>query len=185
MDLSVWWYESQYSMMTSSNGNIKAPRYWPFVRGIHRSPVNSLHKCQWPGALMLPLTCAWINSWVNNGKAGDLRRHCAHYDVIVMHAINVQGYFDNVGFYIIWIFFIFMFIIDLFNIKWTHNMIIQQRFNVHMLILAGGFNQGYLILSSRLFWVVCETIIEIDEEEESIFICPRWVKWPYLWWAHL
>ena len=28
------------------------PRYWPFGRGIHRSPVNSLHKSQWRGALM-------------------------------------------------------------------------------------------------------------------------------------
>ena len=25
------------------------PRYWPFVRGIHRSPVNSPHKGQWRG----------------------------------------------------------------------------------------------------------------------------------------
>ena len=25
------------------------PRYWPFVWGIHRSPVNSLHKGQWRG----------------------------------------------------------------------------------------------------------------------------------------
>ena len=25
-------------------------RYWPFVRGIHRSPVNSPHKGQWRGA---------------------------------------------------------------------------------------------------------------------------------------
>ena len=25
-----------------------------------------------------------INGWVNNRKAGDLRRHCAHYDVILM-----------------------------------------------------------------------------------------------------
>ena len=24
--------------------NIKAPRHWPFVRGIHRGPVNSPHK---------------------------------------------------------------------------------------------------------------------------------------------
>ena len=24
--------------------NIKAPRHWPFVRAIHRSPVNSPHK---------------------------------------------------------------------------------------------------------------------------------------------
>ena len=60
------------------------PRYWPFVRGIHRSPVNSPHKGQWRGALMLSLICVWINGWVNNREAGDLRRYCAHCDVIVM-----------------------------------------------------------------------------------------------------
>ena len=59
------------------------PRYWPFVRGIHRSPVNSPHKGQWRGALMFSLIWAWINAWVNNHEAGDLRRHHAHYDVIV------------------------------------------------------------------------------------------------------
>ena len=63
------------------------PRYWPFVRGIHRSPVNSPHKGQWRGALMFSLICARINGWVNNGEASDLRRHRAHYDVIVMYAI--------------------------------------------------------------------------------------------------
>ena len=56
------------------------PRYWPFVRGIHRSPVNSQHKSQWRGALMFSLIC----SRVNNGEVGDLRRHRAHYDVTVM-----------------------------------------------------------------------------------------------------
>ena len=40
------------------------PRYWPFVRGIHRSPVNSPHKGQWHGALIFSLICAWINGWV-------------------------------------------------------------------------------------------------------------------------
>ena len=60
------------------------PRYWPFVRGIHRSPVNSPHKGQWRGALMFSLICVWINGWVNNRKAGDLIRYRAHYDVIVM-----------------------------------------------------------------------------------------------------
>ena len=52
--------------------------------GIHRSPVNSLHKVQWRGALMFSLIGAWISSWVNNCEAGDLRRQHAHYDVIVM-----------------------------------------------------------------------------------------------------
>ena len=60
------------------------PRYWPFVRGIHRSPVNSPHKGQWRGVLMFSLICVWINDWVNSREAGDLRRYRAHYDVIVM-----------------------------------------------------------------------------------------------------
>ena len=61
------------------------PRYWPFVRRIHRSPVNSPHKGQWRGALMFSSICVWINGWVNNREAGDLRRHRAHYDVMVMY----------------------------------------------------------------------------------------------------
>ena len=40
------------------------PRYWPFVRGIHRSSVNSPHKGQWRDALLLSLICVWINGWV-------------------------------------------------------------------------------------------------------------------------
>ena len=54
------------------------------MRGIHRSSVNSPHKGQFRGALMFSFAYARINSWVNNGKAGDLRRHRAHYTVIVM-----------------------------------------------------------------------------------------------------
>ena len=60
------------------------PRNWPFVREIHRSPVNFPHKGQWRGALMFSLIYAWINDWVNNREAGDLRRQHGHYDVIVM-----------------------------------------------------------------------------------------------------
>ena len=63
------------------------PRNWPFVREIHRSPVNFPHKGQWRGALMFSLIYAWINDWVNNREAGDLRRQHGHYDVIVMHTL--------------------------------------------------------------------------------------------------
>ena len=47
-------------------------------------PVNFPHKGQWRAALMFALICVWISAWINNRKAGDLRRYCAHYDVIVM-----------------------------------------------------------------------------------------------------
>ena len=78
IEVRAWWV---------SRDDIKwkhFPRYWPFVRGIHRLLVNSPNKGQWRGALMFSLICAWINGWVNNREAGDLRCHRAHYDVIVM-----------------------------------------------------------------------------------------------------
>ena len=60
------------------------PRYWPFVRGIHRSSVDSPHKGQWRGVLMFHLICAKTNDWANSPYAGDLRCHGAHCDVIMM-----------------------------------------------------------------------------------------------------
>ena len=60
------------------------PRCWLFGRGINRSPANSPHKGLWRGALIFFFICAWINGWVNNGGAGDLRRRRAYYDVTVM-----------------------------------------------------------------------------------------------------
>ena len=58
--------------------------YWPFVRGIHQSLVNSHHKAQWRGTLMFSLNCTWINGWVNNCEAGDLKCHGAHCDITLM-----------------------------------------------------------------------------------------------------
>ena len=83
------------------------PHYWPFVRGIHRSPVNSPNKGQWRGALDVffdlskqswgwwfetPSDSLWRHcnvcepgcKWWHR-EAGDLRRHRTHYDVIVMY----------------------------------------------------------------------------------------------------
>ena len=58
------------------------PRNWPFVWGIHRSPVNSPHKGQWRGALMFSLICVWINllgkksrDWWFDTPAWSLWRH--------------------------------------------------------------------------------------------------------------
>ena len=63
-------------------------RYWPSVS----SPVNSLHKGLWRGALMCSLICSWTNSWANHRDTCDLRRHYPHYDVIVMNAVVSYGF---------------------------------------------------------------------------------------------
>ena len=78
-DASKWQSESWWRHQMETY-----PRYWPFVRGIHWSPLNSPHKGQWRGALMFSLICAWINGWVSYRGAGNLRRHIAHHDVTVM-----------------------------------------------------------------------------------------------------
>ena len=48
------------------------PLYWPFVRGIHRPPVDSPHKGQWRGALVFPLTCTRKIGWLNNTPSRSL-----------------------------------------------------------------------------------------------------------------
>ena len=59
------------------------PRNWPFVQGIHRSRWIPHTKASDAELWCFSLINVWINGWVNNREAGDLRRYRAHYDVIV------------------------------------------------------------------------------------------------------
>ena len=52
--------------------------------------VNFPHKGQWRGALMFSLIYTWMNGWVNNREAGDLRRHRPHCDVTVIVSSGQQ-----------------------------------------------------------------------------------------------
>ena len=72
--ISRWRHQMETfsALLTICAGNSPVPGEFP------------VHKCQWHGALMFSLICVWINSWVINREAGDLRRYRAHYGVIVM-----------------------------------------------------------------------------------------------------
>ena len=92
IDISMW-KQSLYPFSWYHDDVIKwkhFPRYWPLVRGIHRSPMNSTHKGQSRGTLMFSMIYVWIKVWVNNREAGDLRRYRAHYDVTVMLNYNLN-----------------------------------------------------------------------------------------------
>ena len=58
------------------------------------SPVTGEFPSQRP-ALMFSLICALHTRLSNNRGAGDLRRHCAHYDVIVMLPLLLIVYDDD------------------------------------------------------------------------------------------
>ena len=61
------------------------PRYWPFVRGIHRSRWIPRTR---PVTQSFDVFRARINDWVNTREAGDLRCHRCHYDVDIMRYIH-------------------------------------------------------------------------------------------------
>ena len=63
-------------------------RNWPFVRGIHRWPLDSPHKKPVTRSFDIYFICAWTNSWTNNRDAGDLRRHRTHYDDTLMNLVT-------------------------------------------------------------------------------------------------
>ena len=48
------------------------------------SAVPGEFPTQRPVTRMFSVVCVWINGWVNNREAGDLRRYRAQYDVTVM-----------------------------------------------------------------------------------------------------
>ena len=112
------------------------PRCWPFVRGIHRSPVNSPHKGQWRGSLIFYLICAWINGQINNSEAGDLRCHRAHYGVIVMSKIHEGG-----G-------------IMMISTSWS---------TLHKLLPFAWTNQQFLIVETRQTWIFFRMVPSLQQ----------------------
>ena len=75
--------------MTSSNGNIF--RVTGHLCGEFTGPRWIPHTKASDAELWCFFICVWINDWLNNREAGDMRRHHAHYDSSVMDP------FDNIS----------------------------------------------------------------------------------------
>ena len=82
------------------------PRYWPFVRGIYRSPMNSPHKGQLCGALMFSLI--WVLKkrlskqswgWWFETPSRSLWRH---FNVHAWCYCRHNNLHDSSGFNIVW-----------------------------------------------------------------------------------
>ena len=176
--------------MTSSNGNL-FPRYWPFVRGINRSPVNSPHKDQWCGALMFSWICVCTNGCVNNCEAGNLRHHRAHYDVIVM---IIQKHMQSVQFR-------HMTLLCLLSTHSRHiDGLLQERRNSVFLALTHGHHsstsRATYVVSLNLFYVFFRSLLfrllyrvisgrfitGLDCKTFHLFrfstLLSRWLLWP-------
>ena len=79
--VSAWWRHQTFSaLLALCAGNSPVTGEFPTQR-----PVT------WSFDVFFHLRiCVWINGWVNNREAGDLRRYRAHYDVIVMGTANLS-----------------------------------------------------------------------------------------------
>ena len=119
------------TVMTSSNRNIFRVT-GPFVRGIHRWPVNSPHKGQWRGALMFSLICALNNrlskqswGWWFETPSCPSQRHCNALTHIIPD--NHRSTFICVSF--VWVFYggvvvcFYLFVLILF---WTILILIVE-----------------------------------------------------------
>ena len=63
--------ETLSALLAICAGNSPVPGEFPSQRPVTRS-------------FDVFLICVWINGWVNNREAGNLRRYRAHYDVTVL-----------------------------------------------------------------------------------------------------
>ena len=85
---------SLYSQHSPSNLAWWRHQMEPFPALLGICAGNSLvpgefpHKGQWREALMFFSICVWLNGWVNNREAGDLRHQRVHYDFIVMAIVD-------------------------------------------------------------------------------------------------
>ena len=91
MAIKCFWIENWNIRFTNSEWLLNY-LYWMVLKRFYVlfnlfELLMNMHKGQWRGALKFSLICTWINGWVNNRGAGDLRRHRAHYDVIVIKQI--------------------------------------------------------------------------------------------------
>ena len=86
MHLIAWWrhqMDTFSALLAICAGNSPVPGEFPTQRPGTRSfdVFFDLRPNNWCFFFIY----ARIKGWVNNGEAGDLRRHRAHYDVSVMH----------------------------------------------------------------------------------------------------
>ena len=79
----IYWYE-----FTCSSYEIHVQQNWwnQIFDNIHGGP-----DVVQPFPLQFSLICAWIYAWIKNREAGNLRRHRAHYDVIVMTVCSISN----------------------------------------------------------------------------------------------
>ena len=83
----AWWrhqMETFSALLAICAGNSPVPGEFPSKRPVMRSSYVSL-------------ICAWINGWVNNRNAGDLRRNRANYNIIVTVLTCMQFFFVHPG----------------------------------------------------------------------------------------
>ena len=140
------WSTQTFALSHHHDDGIKW-KYFP------RSPVNSPHEGQWRGALMFSLICVWINSWVNNCEAGDLRRCRAHYDVTVM-IISIPLGSEILKISAMW----------------------MQCFNIHSILRTDNNRKFDTSIEGHISWCVLSVVVN-GMSVQILFVWSPWLIW--------
>ena len=133
-----WW---RHQMETFSALLVLCAGNW----GIQRSSVNP--------PLMFSLICPWINGWVNNRESCDLRLHCGHYDVTVMHFIHI--YFSVITPFVILNALLLSVALNCWSSKTAENVPISSNDLQTSATTLGNFNWDHKGLAWLYMWREC------------------------------
>ena len=88
--LSVWHDVTATAGIVSPRGDVmtwqRSPHWWPFVKGIHQSPVSSPYKGPMMQNFEFSLLLVWTDYWANSQVAGDLTaiiRHTLTFFILI------------------------------------------------------------------------------------------------------
>ena len=125
--------------------------------------------------------CTWINGWVNNREAVDLRRNRAHYNVTVI-CLLCFGLFDNVCCFLWWISVTWFF--DMFCLfPWHRDNLRPNRLNLNDIDGLVQDCSNSIANALELLQSCTKPSIWVNDQDQTTAKTAHGL-WSITWWRH-
>ena len=158
--VTVWFYECHDDVIKWKHFS------WigPFVKGIHRSPVDSPHKASSAELWCFLWPAPEKKGWANNRDVGDSRRHRANYDDTVM---VLEDQFTSARVTQLCL---------LCTTKWLHIQIPHEWGFICVSNTLWRINMVWLIYITNIVWCILISIPWILNVDHAVHHANRWSR---------